>query len=183
MVIATRGDWVLLFDEDTPDGGPGASIVWNVATNVTVRSTRAEPFAIASDGSVLQRALTTDGERCYAYTPRADLPRPASHCAVTERPAGGVDSGALSTDGRWAALSVSNRIPPVLMRTSDLQSGRWAPIALPALAGTPIYWDGADAIIGGDRSYRCSTAGRCTKLAIPDDATIVPRLGFPGTDD
>lgn len=179
-LVAVQGDWVLLFDDDMPNNGPGVSAVWNTRTHATIGFTAAEPFAIGSDGSVLRRTLTTTGHPCYAYTPPAEMRQPADHCGETDRPAGGSDGGALSADGQWAAVSISNRQSPVLVRTADLHAGRWIPVALAAPDGTPIYWDGADVIIGGDQSYRCNTAGRCTRLAVPTDATIVPHAGFPG---
>jgi hypothetical protein len=178
MVTAVSGDWVLLFDEDQLE--VVVSIVWNIGTNATVRVVGSEPFAVGSDGSVLRRIVSPDGPPCYAYTQVTDLAHKTGRCAVTERPAGGVDSGALSSDGQWAALSVSNRVAPVLMRTSDLQAGRWSPIRLAPSSGTPIYWDSSGVVIGGDRSYRCSVTGQCTRLAIPSYATIVPRLGLSG---
>jgi hypothetical protein len=179
-VVAIGGNWVLLFDEDQPDGPPAVSIVWNVATNAVVRFTASEPFTIGSDGSVLRRELNSGDRPCYAYTPLSELQQTAGRCGESEPVAGGADAAALSDDSQWAAISTSDRQPPVVVRTNDLRAGNWRPIVLSAPAGTPLYWDAGDVIIAGDQSYRCNTAGHCTRLATPPDATIVPRAGLPG---
>jgi len=177
-VVAVRGDWVLLFDEDVPNADvPGTSVVWNVATHVAVPFSGAEPFAVGADGDVLRRTASANGPTCYDVTPLANVARRGGFCGDVRRTAGGVDGGALSDDGEWAAIAVSNRQPIVLVRTADLHVGRWRPVTLSA-SGVPIYWAGAGVVIGGDRSYLCSTTGQCRALAIPADATIVPRSGF-----
>ena len=179
-VVAVGGNWVLLFDEDQPGGAPGVSVVWNVATNAATWFAAAEPFTIGSDGSVLRRILNSADRSCYGYTLLSDLRKTAGRCGESEPVAGGVDAAALSDDNQWAAISISDRQPPVLVRTDDLRAGNWRPTVLSAPAGTPLYWDRNDVIIAGDRSYRCNTTGHCTRLATPADATIVPLAGLPG---
>ncbi len=180
MVVAVDGNWVLLFDEDQPDGPPGVSVVWNVATHAVAWFTAAEPLTIGSDGSVLRHILNSADRSCYAYTSLSELQQTAGRCGESEPVAGGVDAAALSDDNQWAAISISDRQPPVLVRTDDLRAGNWRPTGLSAPAGTPLYWDGSDVIIAGDQSYRCNTTGHCTRLATPADATLVPRSGLPG---
>lgn len=180
-VTAIRGDWVLLFDEDMPAQPPGVSVVWNLATHATVSFAASEPFAVGTDGSVLRRVLNPADVSCYDDTPLPALRLSSGgYCGGVDRVAGGVDAAALSNDGQWAAIAVSNRQSTVLVRIADLRAGRWNAVRLPASSGTPIYWDGSDVVIGGDHSYACNLAGRCDALAIPRDATIVPRLGVEG---
>jgi hypothetical protein len=173
--IGVNGDWVLLFDADQPSDGPGVTVVWNVTTHASVRLTGVYPLTLGTGGDVLQRALTASGRPCYALA--AERHGTGATCAPTARPAGGVDSGALSPDGRYAAISVSNRIAPVVVHTADLRAGRWKPITLPVPSGTPVYWAGMDVVIGGDATYRCSVTARCARLPIPPDAAIVPYAG------
>ena len=175
--VGVNGDWVLLFDADQPSDGPGATVVWNVTTHASARLTDVYPLALGTGGELLQRALTASGRPCYALAAENNRHGTGVTCAPTARPAGGVDSGALSPDGRYAAISVSNRIAPVMVRTADLRAGRWKPITLPVSSGMPLYWAGMDVVIGGDATYRCSVTARCARLPIPPDATIVPYAG------
>ncbi len=173
--IGVNGDSVLLFDADQPSDGPGVTVVWNVTTHASIRLTAVYPLALGTGGDILQRALTASGQPCYALA--AESHGAGGTCAPTARPAGGIDSGTLSPDGRYAAISVSNRIAPVVVRTADLRAGRWQAITLPVPSGVPLYWAGMDVVIGGDATYRCSVTAQCTRLPVPRDATIVPYAG------
>ena len=193
LVVGVTADRRTLLRGAQGSPGPSDTAVLDLRTNTLHRAAEAWAWDLSGDGRALRRVdpLGRDangkplpGISCLDVVALTDT-LPTGRTGLCANVAGTVQQGLLSPDGTWAVLSTMDS-GMVLVRTTDLHAGRWAPVQVGQQGGerggerggrSADFWtaDGALIVSDIDRYARCATDGRCTPLTLPAGGKPIPR--------
>jgi hypothetical protein len=197
-LVGVGGDRAVLTGSQGSPPWPETAI-WNVRTGALHRTTGpAWAVGFARDGRVLRRVDRSDAgasasagaTACVDVVPMADT-LPEQRGPLCTPVLATTEPGMLSPDGRWALLpTTSSRAGEgqrtVLLRTAELNAGRWRPIPLDLPPfGAPRFWDTDDSFVverlgNPSEAYRCTATRGCVRLIMPAGLPrpeVVPRFG------
>lgn len=175
-------DWILIGDS-AHSGAVAGLTVYDLDGDTAAGSARVRVLSVSADARTAVLGDWLD-QRCVRIAPFGDrVTTPSRKACFTDREVG---QAALSPDGAWTALSLTDANSSTgaretrVYRTADLAAGRTGtPVARQAGYLELTGWFGPAHLIAMEidpphRVYECSPSAKsCTQADVPDGATAV----------